>query len=56
MDPTDLPEYLQPLMEGVADNLTLRQREELATTIYEFRDVFSSGRQTWAELDWLSTL
>ncbi len=43
MDPVDLPEYLQPLMEGVAEDLTLRQREELAAAIYEFRDVFSSG-------------
>ncbi len=43
MGPADLPEYLQPLMEGVADDLTLRQREELAAAIYEFRDVFSSG-------------
>ncbi len=43
MDSTDLPEYLQPLMEGVADDLTLRQREELAAAIYEFWDVFSSG-------------
>ncbi len=43
MDPADLTEYLQPLMEGVADDLTLRQREELAAAIYEYRDVFSSG-------------
>ena len=43
MDPADLPEYLQPLMEGVADDLTLRQREELAAAIYEFWNVFSSG-------------
>ncbi len=43
MDPIDLPEYLQPLMEGVADYLTLQQREELAAAIYEYRDVFSSG-------------
>ncbi len=43
MDPADLPENLQPLMEAVADDLTLRQREELAAAIYEFRDVFSSG-------------
>ncbi len=43
MDPVDLPEYLQPLMEGVADDLTLQQREELAGAIYEYRDVFSSG-------------
>ncbi len=43
MDPADLPEYLQPLMEGVADDLTLQQWEELAAAIYEYRDVFSSG-------------
>ena len=43
MDPTDLPEYLQPLMEGIADDLTLQQWKELAAAIYEFRDVFSSG-------------
>ena len=43
MDPADLPEYLQPLMEGLVDVLTLQQREELATAIYEYRDVFSSG-------------
>ncbi len=30
-------------MEGVMDDLTLHQREELAAAIYEFRDVFSSG-------------
>ncbi len=43
MDPVDLPEYLQPLMEVVADDLTLRQREELAAAIYKFQDIFSSG-------------
>ena len=43
MDPADLPEYLQPLMEGVSEDLTLRQREELAAAIYEHWDVFSSG-------------
>ena len=43
LDPTDLPEYLKPLMEGTADDLTLQQREELAAAIYEYRDVFSSG-------------
>ncbi len=40
MDPADLPEYLQPLMEGVSEDLTLPQREELAAAIYEHRDVF----------------
>ncbi len=43
MDPANLPEYLQPLMEGVSEDLTLRQREELAAAIYEHGDVFSSG-------------
>ncbi len=43
MDPADLPEYLQLLMEGVSEDLTLRQKEELAAAIYEHRDVFSSG-------------
>ncbi len=43
MDPADLPEYLQPLMGGVADDMNLRQREELAAAIYKFRDVFSSS-------------
>ncbi len=42
MDPVDLPEYLQPLMEGVADGLTLQQREELAAAIYKFWDVFGT--------------
>ncbi len=43
MDPAELPEHLQPLMEGVASDLTLRQREELAAAIYKYRDVFSIG-------------
>ncbi len=30
-------------MEGVSEDLTLRQREELAAAFYENRDVFSSG-------------
>ncbi len=56
MHPVDLPEYLQPLMEGVANDLTLRQWKELAATIYKFRDVSAVARQTWAELEWLSTI
>ncbi len=43
MDPKDLPEHLQPLMQDLVDDLTLREREELAAAIYEYRDVFSSG-------------
>ncbi len=42
MDPKDLPEHLQPLMQDLADDLTLREHEELAAAIYEYRDVFSS--------------
>ncbi len=37
MDPKDLPEYLQPLMEGLAKDLTLRECEKLAEAIYEYR-------------------
>ncbi len=43
MDSADLPEYLLTLMEGVSEDFTLHQREELAAAIYEHRDVFSSG-------------
>ncbi len=42
MDLTDQQEYLQTLMEEVADDLTLRQREQLAAAIYKYWDVFSS--------------
>ncbi len=43
LDPKDLPEHLQPLMEWIAEDITPREREELAAAIYEYRDVFSSG-------------
>ncbi len=43
LDPKDLSEYLQPLMEWIAEDITPREREELAAAIYEYRDVFSSG-------------
>ncbi len=43
MDPKDLPEHLQPLMEWILEDITIRKREELAAPIYEYRDVFSSG-------------
>ncbi len=43
-----MPEYLQTLMEGVVNDLTLRQREELAAAIYEFRDVFSRYKKYWS--------
>ena len=47
MDPKYLPEHLQPLMEHVewiSEDITTRDREELAAAIYEYilyRDVFS---------------
>ena len=43
LNPKDLPEHLQPLMEWIAEDITPREREELAVAIYEYRDVFSSG-------------
>ncbi len=43
LDPKDLLEHLQPLMEWIAEDITPREREELAAAIYEYRDVFSSG-------------
>ena len=54
MDPTDLSEYLLALMEGVADNLTIRQREELAAAIYNFGMSLAVARQTWVGPDWLN--
>ncbi len=43
MDPKDLPEHLQPLMEWISEDITTREREELAVAIHGYRDVFSSG-------------
>ncbi len=43
LNPKDLPEHLQPLMEWIAEDITPGEREELAAAIYEYRDVFSSG-------------
>ena len=43
IDPKELPEYLQPLMKGLADGLSIHQWEELAEVIYESRDVFNKG-------------
>ncbi len=34
MDPKDLPKHLQPLMEWVAEDHTVHEREELAGAIY----------------------
>ncbi len=43
LDTKNPPEHLQPLNEGLAEDLTLRGCEELAVAIYEYRDVFSRG-------------
>ncbi len=50
MDPKDLPEHLQPLMEWISEDIT-REREELAAAIYEYRDVFSSGPEDMGQTD-----
>ncbi len=51
MDPKDLPEHLQPLMEWISEDITTRKREELAAAIYEYRDVFSSGPEDMGQTD-----
>ncbi len=51
MNLKDLPEHLQPLMEWVAEDLTVREREELAGAIYEYKDVFSSGPNDMGQTD-----
>ncbi len=43
MDPDKLPEHLKPLMLDLSEDVTIREREELAAAIYEYQDVFSSG-------------
>ena len=43
MDPKDLPEHLQPLMEGLAEDITFREREEMVAAIYKYRDVVRRG-------------
>ncbi len=51
MDPKDLREHLQPLMEWISEYITTREREELAAAIYEYRDVFSSGLEDMGQTD-----
>ena len=51
MDPKDLPENLQPLIEGIAEHIFTREREELAAAIYEYRDVFCSGFEEMGQTD-----
>ncbi len=51
MDPKDLPEHLQPLVEWISEDIPTRECEELAVAIYEYRDVFSSGPEDIGQSD-----
>ncbi len=51
MDPKDLPEHLQPLMEWIPENITTRECEELAAAIYEYRYAFSTGPEDRGQTD-----
>ena len=51
MDPKDLPEHLQPLMEWILEDITTRECKELAEAIYKYRDVFSSGPEDMGQTD-----
>ncbi len=51
LNPKDLPEHLQPLMEWIAEDITPWEREELAAAIYEYRGVFSSGPEDMGQTD-----
>ena len=42
-EPVELPAYLKPLMDGLSEDLSAVQRNQLAATLYEYRDVFSEG-------------
>ncbi len=52
MDPKDIPEYLQTLTEGLAEDLPLQERQELAVAIYEYKYVLSSGPTDMGRTDW----
>ena len=51
MDPKDLPEHPQPLMEWISEDITAEEREEVAAAIYEYRDVSSSGPEDMGQTD-----
>ncbi len=52
MDPRDLPEHLQPLMEWISEDITTRACEELAAAIYEYRDYSVVVRRIWDKVTW----
>ena len=43
MCPNDLPDHLKPLVENLAEDITVKQKEIISAAIYEYRDVFSEG-------------
>ncbi len=51
MDPKYFSEHMQPFMEWISEDITTREREELAAAIYEYRDVFSSGMEDMGQTD-----
>ena len=50
VETTDLPQYLQPLIEGLTKDLTLHGRDELAAAIYECRGNIAVVPPIWAKL------
>ena len=51
MDPKDLQEHLEPIVEWISEDITTREREEPTAAIYEYRDVFSSGLEDMGQTD-----
>ncbi len=51
MNPKNLPEHLQPLMEWISKDITTQECEELAAAIYECRDVFSISPEGMGQTD-----
>ena len=43
LDPSSLPKHLQPLLEGLASDVTVRQKHQLASVLDKYQDVFSNG-------------
>ena len=40
----DVPEHVKVLMDGLSEELTLGQREQLAAALIEYQDIFSTGK------------
>ncbi len=39
----DLPGHLQPLMEHLAEDLSMHEHEELAVAIFRYKDVYATS-------------